>query len=112
VSLVEVPQLNEDLRHPLFTLTVYLYTLLLLPMLHSLWLLTGTGNANFFYAATMVHGLNSSLAIADVLGASIRSHIKDSVHAKMAIAPTDGKNQGPIDLEGKEWQIIQLNKVD
>jgi phosphatidylinositol glycan class U len=42
-----------------------------------LWLLTGTGNANFFYAATMVHGLNSSLAVVDVMGAALRRDVKD-----------------------------------
>jgi len=107
----EGPELTSDLRHPLFTLTVYLYTMLLLPILHSLWLLTGTGNANFFYAATMVHGLNSSLAIVDFVGASIRSHIKASVRAESDVAPKTGTGV-PLDLKGDEWQIIQLNKVD
>lgn len=102
-------QLTVDLRHPLFTLTVYLYTLLLLPMLHSLWLLTGTGNANFFYAATMVHGLNSSLAIVDIVGAAIRSDIQASVRAE--VQEIDGKGMR-VDLEREEWQIIQLNKVE
>lgn len=85
-----------DLRHPLFTITVYLYTLILLPLLHSLWLLTGTGNANFFYAATMVHGLNSSLAVVDVLGATIRRRTKDTVGDKW---------------NDDRWQVVQLNKM-
>lgn len=67
---------RADLRHPLFSLTVHLYTCILLPLLHSLWLLTGSGNANFFYAATMVYGLNSTLAVADVLSASITYDMK------------------------------------
>ncbi|GFZ46707.1 hypothetical protein JCM24511_03927 [Saitozyma sp. JCM 24511] len=71
------PDVVQNLRHPLFTLTVYLYTFILLPLLHSLWLLTGTGNANFFYAATMVHGLNSSLAVVDVMGAALRRDVKN-----------------------------------
>lgn len=100
MSLRRKRNLTIDLRHPLFTLTVYLYTALLLPLLHSLWLLTGTGNANFFYAATMVHGLNSSLAIVDVVGGAIRSHVKSSVKT----------------LDPKEsWEdrhVVQLNKVD
>lgn len=70
---------ESDLRHPLFTLTVHLYTLILLPLLHSLWLLTGTGNANFFYAATMVYGLNASLAVVDVLGAAMRYKVTAGV---------------------------------
>ena len=67
--------LMTELRHPVFTASVHLYTAILLPLLHSLWLLTGAGNANFFYAATMVYGLNASLAIVDVLGASFKTSL-------------------------------------
>lgn len=67
--------LTKGLRHPLFTASVHLYTAILLPLLHSLWLLTGAGNANFFYAATMVYGLNASLAVVDVLGASFKTEL-------------------------------------
>ena len=48
----------------------------------------------------MVHGLNSSLAIVDVLGASIRNQVKqDAVRA------------------GQQWDdsrhhVVQLNKAD
>jgi hypothetical protein len=59
----------------------------------------------------MVHGLNSSLAIVDFVGASIRSQIKASVRAESTVAPLTGTGV-PLDLEGDEWQIIQLNKVD
>jgi phosphatidylinositol glycan class U len=78
-------------------------------MLHSLWLLTGTGNANFFYAATMVHGLNSSLAIVDVVGAAIRSHVKEFVRSEILAGHPDATE---LDLQGDDWQIVQLNKVD
>jgi len=71
--------LKLDLRHPLFTLTVHLYTSILLPLLHSLWLLSGNGNANFFYAATMVYGLNASLAIVDVLSAGLKLRVKGQI---------------------------------
>ena len=58
---------------------MHLYTSILLPLLHSLWLVTGTGNANFFYAATMVYGLNASLAVYDVSSAALRSRIRKYV---------------------------------
>lgn len=58
----------------------------------------------------MVHGLNSSLAIVDVVGASIRSHLKASVLAETTSTTIDGK-ESPLILEGDEWQIIQLNQV-
>jgi phosphatidylinositol glycan class U len=88
---------DTDLRHPLFILTVSLYTLILLPLLHSLWLLTGTGNANFFYAATMVHGLNSSLAVVDILTAALRRDIRAGVTLEI----------GWRDL----WNIVQFTRA-
>lgn len=91
--------LLPDLRHPLFSLTVHLYTSILLPLLHSLWLLTGSGNANFFYAATMVYGLNATLALADVLTAVISLDIKQSL--RRLLHP----QAGPV-------VIVQMNNLD
>ncbi|GAA5985128.1 hypothetical protein JCM10908_002533 [Rhodotorula pacifica] len=39
---------------PIFQSLLPLYALLLLPAFHHLWLSSGTGNANFFYAGTLV----------------------------------------------------------
>ncbi|GAA5838104.1 hypothetical protein JCM5353_004498 [Sporobolomyces roseus] len=39
---------------PLFHTLLPLYALLLLPTFHHLWLYSGSGNANFFYASTLV----------------------------------------------------------
>jgi phosphatidylinositol glycan class U len=49
-----------------------LYSVILLPILHSLWLESGTGNANFFYAATLVYSLGCGMALVDILGAGLR----------------------------------------
>jgi phosphatidylinositol glycan class U len=89
---------TTDLRHPLFSLTVHLYTSILLPLLHSLWLLSGTGNANFFYAATMVYGLNASLAVVDVLCAGIKLDIKRKIKGTA--------------WDDERWVIIQLTGID
>ncbi|EIW70440.1 hypothetical protein TREMEDRAFT_73467 [Tremella mesenterica DSM 1558] len=97
------PEVLTELKHPLFSLTVYAYTFILLPLLHSLWLVRGTGNANFFYAATMVHGLNSSLAIVDVLGASIRTGAK----ARLVLPAVDLEDDKPDSRKG-EMQLVQL----
>lgn len=52
------------MRHPLFTASLFLYSSLLLPTFHHLWLTTGSGNANFFYASTLVWSLaNGSLLV-------------------------------------------------
>lgn len=95
--------LTADLKHPLFSLTVHLYTAILLPLLHSLWLLTGAGNANFFYAATMVYGLNATLALADVLGAIISHDIKSQLGRVL------GSSREP---SVKDVAIVQLASLE
>lgn len=64
-----------ELRHPLLTASLLLYSTLLLPILLELWLVSATGNANFMYAATMVHSLGCGLGVLDVLGASLRNGV-------------------------------------
>lgn len=65
-------RIRTDLRHPLLSVALQLYSVILLPILHSLWLESGTGNANFFYAATLVYCLGCGMAVVDVLGAGLR----------------------------------------
>jgi hypothetical protein len=106
----------SGLRHPLFTLTVHLYTAILLPLLHSLWLLTGTGNANFFYAATMVYGLNASLAVVDVLGAGLRSAVKRKVSEQILddVSGPDGRwDREAMDKQwdAKGWAVVQFTSA-
>ncbi|WVQ67521.1 uncharacterized protein L199_005721 [Kwoniella botswanensis] len=110
------PEVAANLRHPLFTLTVHLYTSILLPLLHSLWLLTGTGNANFFYAATMVYGLNASLAVVDVLAAGMRVQVKKKATAMLLQEEMKDHNVDEradikvIDKiwDGKGWSVVQF----
>ncbi|KAK8864523.1 hypothetical protein IAR55_001773 [Kwoniella newhampshirensis] len=111
------PEIVSNLRHPLFTLTVHLYTSILLPLLHSLWLLTGTGNANFFYAATMVYGLNASLAIVDVMGAGMRLGVKRSVgewsqQGTGLMEGEAGAESKALDRlwEEKGWSVVQFTR--
>jgi hypothetical protein len=63
--------MQADLRHPLLSVALQLYSVILLPILHSLWLESGTGNANFFYAATLVYSLGCGMAVVDILGAGL-----------------------------------------
>jgi phosphatidylinositol glycan class U len=77
--LTEAILLLADLRHPLLSVSLQLYSTILLPILHSLWLESGTGNANFFYAATLVHGLGCGMAIVDMLGAGLRHEVARKV---------------------------------
>jgi phosphatidylinositol glycan class U len=60
------------MRHPLFTIMAHLYTLLLLPTFHYLWLYAGSGNSNFYYASTLVWALANGLGVMDTLGAGLK----------------------------------------
>jgi hypothetical protein len=73
------------LRHPLLTAAVLLYSTLLLPILLELWLGTATGNANFMYAATMVHSLGCGLGVLDMLGAALRNEVAEQTCALLDV---------------------------
>jgi phosphatidylinositol glycan class U len=68
------------------TVTTHLYTLLLLPLLHSLWLLTGTGNANFFYAATLVYAVANGMGVIDMLGAGLKAQVKQDAGGRLGLS--------------------------
>lgn len=62
-----------DLRHPIVTTLLHLHSALLLPLFHHLWLSQGTGNANFFYASTLVFGMANGAALLDAIWAGLRT---------------------------------------
>lgn len=62
----------QDLRHPIVTALLHLHSSLLLPLFHHLWLGQGTGNANFFYAITLVLGVSNGAALIDSVYAGLR----------------------------------------
>lgn len=71
---------RPDMRHPLVTTMLHLYSSLLLVLFHNLWLVQGTGNANFYYASTMVFGLANGFAVTDLIWAALRAafgHVPD-----------------------------------
>ena len=67
-----LPNLIVDLRHPIVTGLIHLHASLLLPLFNSLWLQQGTGNANFFYASTLVFGMGNGAALLDAVWAGLR----------------------------------------
>jgi GPI-anchor transamidase subunit U len=54
------------------TSLLHLHAALLLPLFHHLWLSQGTGNANFFYASTLVFACANGFAIVDCMWAGLR----------------------------------------
>jgi phosphatidylinositol glycan class U len=108
---------NIDLRHPLLSVSLQLYSTILLPILHSLWLESGTGNANFFYAATLVHGLGCGMAVVDMLGAGLRHEVaKKVIELGLLDEPTtddpqsddnDGMRSAKSILEDHDLVVVQ-----
>ncbi|KAI9507904.1 PIG-U-domain-containing protein [Russula earlei] len=66
------PEIYPYLRYPVVTALLHLHAFLLLPLFHHLWVGTGTGNANFFYASTLVFGLANGGALLDCVWAGLR----------------------------------------
>ncbi|KAL0569558.1 hypothetical protein V5O48_012410 [Marasmius crinis-equi] len=66
------PEIYPYLRYPIVTALLHLHASLLMPLFHDLWLAQGTGNANFFYASTLVFACANGAAIIDALWAGLR----------------------------------------
>ncbi|KAI0076317.1 PIG-U-domain-containing protein [Panus rudis PR-1116 ss-1] len=66
------PETYPYLRQPIVTTLLHLHSALLLPLFHHLWLAQGTGNANFFYASTLVFGMANGSAVLDAAWAGMR----------------------------------------
>ncbi|OSX59720.1 hypothetical protein POSPLADRAFT_1149654 [Postia placenta MAD-698-R-SB12] len=66
------PETFAYLHWPIVTALLHLHASLLLPLFHSLWLVQGTGNANFFYASTLVFGMANGAALLDAIWAGLR----------------------------------------
>ncbi|KAG9229924.1 GPI transamidase-like protein component PIG-U [Amylocarpus encephaloides] len=60
------------MRYTFLALSTILYATLLGPAFYYLWIYAGSGNANFFYAITLVWSLGLSILIADALFAVLR----------------------------------------
>jgi len=73
ISMITIfPEVYPYLRHPLVTTILHIHASLLMPLFHSLWLKQGTGNANFFYASTLVFACANGAAVIDCVWAGLR----------------------------------------
>jgi len=79
ISMISLfPEIYPYLRHPIVTTLLHLHASLLLPLFHHLWLAQGTGNANFFYAITLVFGIGNGAALIDCVYAGLRIAIGEA----------------------------------
>lgn len=60
------------MRYSFIAATAILYSTVLGPAFYYLWIYAGSGNANFFYAITLVWSLGLIVIIADSLYAALR----------------------------------------
>jgi GPI-anchor transamidase subunit U len=60
------------MRYTFLATSVLLYASLLGPAFYHLWIYAGSGNANFFYAITLVWSLGLSMLVGDMLFAVLR----------------------------------------
>jgi len=60
------------MRYTFLTTSTLLYASTLGPAFYHLWISAGSGNANFFYAITLVWSLGLSVFVADSLYAILR----------------------------------------
>jgi phosphatidylinositol glycan class U len=64
--------LSPLMRYTFFSSAALLYATLLGPAFYHLWIYAGSGNANFFYAITLVWSLSLSIIVADSIFAALR----------------------------------------
>ncbi|KAJ5580652.1 hypothetical protein N7450_006953 [Penicillium hetheringtonii] len=60
------------MRYTFFAISAILYSSLLGPAFYHLWIYAGSGNANFFYAITLVWSLGLSILLADNIFSALR----------------------------------------
>ncbi|KAK0476738.1 GPI transamidase subunit PIG-U [Armillaria novae-zelandiae] len=72
LSMISVfPEIYPYFRHPIVTSLLHLHAAMLLPL--------GTGNANFFYASTLVFACANGAALVDCIWAGLRIAIGEEV---------------------------------
>jgi GPI-anchor transamidase subunit U len=69
---LKLPILTSDMRYLFLSFSMLAYATFLGPAFLHLWLYAGSGNANFFYAITLVYSLAQVILVADALYAMLR----------------------------------------
>ncbi|KAI8997431.1 GPI transamidase subunit PIG-U [Pilobolus umbonatus] len=73
LALVSVhDELFKYCRYGFLISSIFLYASVLAPIFWHLWIYAGSGNANFFYAITLVYNLGQVLLFIDLIHASLR----------------------------------------
>jgi phosphatidylinositol glycan class U len=98
LSMISIfPEIYPHLRYPIVTTFLHLHASLLLPLFNHLWLTQGTGNANFFYASTLVFACANGAALMDCIWAGLR----------VALTPPNSSGNVDYKEDEDEWAIVQ-----
>jgi len=94
------PETFPYLNNAIVTALLHLHACLLLPLFNRLWLSQGTGNANFFYASTLVFGMANGFAVTDCIWAGIRAAFGEEQHGWSLIQVYSEKRKEPAPAAG------------
>lgn len=96
------PEVYGYLRHPIVTTLLHLHAALLLPLQHVLWVSEGRGNANFYYAASLVMGMAGGAGLVDACWAGMRIAVGDAkICAEEKVDGEKGKGKAVW------WEVVQ-----
>lgn len=96
------PEVHGYLRHPIVTTLLHLHAALLLPLQHVLWVSEGRGNANFYYAASLVMGMAGGAGLVDACWAGMRIAVGDAkICAEEKVDGEKGKGKAVW------WEVVQ-----
>ncbi|KDE05701.1 hypothetical protein MVLG_03935 [Microbotryum lychnidis-dioicae p1A1 Lamole] len=89
-------ELASHITRPLVYFGLTLYALALLPSFHHLWLYSGSGNANFFYASTLVWAIGQGGLLIEVLDAKLKREVVNTLD-----------EQGRELVKKGRWRVLQ-----
>ncbi|KAF5391023.1 hypothetical protein D9757_003933 [Collybiopsis confluens] len=95
------PEVYPYLRHPLPTVLVFLHSALLQPLFAHLWLSHGTGNANFYYATTLVGACAGGMGVVDACWGGLRIALGDGKGKR-----TDGGVREEEERDGEDTEVV------
>ncbi|KAG9299526.1 hypothetical protein G9A89_020697 [Geosiphon pyriformis] len=65
-------EIVKYMRYNFLTTNIFLYSSILAPIFYHLWIYAGSGNANFFYAITLVYSIGNIILLVDATYAMLR----------------------------------------
>ncbi|KAH9810622.1 GPI transamidase subunit PIG-U [Melampsora americana] len=74
--IINYPELISRLRHPILTITLFLYSLSLLPTFYYQWIYLGSGNVNFYYASSLIWSISNGLFWIDMISTFFKSQFQ------------------------------------